>query len=163
MGSDMGYSLCYTSFGWFKRRVESKSDHCNHSIKLTCGSSQADANFSILGIRERCDFFFVVGNSSTQIAGLSRHRPLQGSRQPVLISKGGVKEKSLLYLRTHCALHTLASPSDTVLATSHLSSPHHLQQSVMHVHKCSLGFVRKVCAQQQRSLPANLKLRVSGL
>lgn len=111
----------------------------------------------------RCDFLYVflVCNSSTQIAGLSKHRPLQGSRQPVLISKGGVKEKSLLYL--HTVPYILSLPLQTLFWPLLIYPlPRHLQQGVMYAHECSIEFESKLCAQWQGSLTMKSKLRTKG-
>lgn len=118
---------------------------------------------SICGIKEWCEF--LVSNSSRQIAGLPRHRPLQGSRQPALISKGGVKEKSLLYPHTVPYI-PLSLPYSHHQSTSRLCSPHSLQHGGVHMHvhlsECVHVFVCNVCTQQQRIVPVRSKWRANG-
>lgn len=109
---------------------------------------------SIWGIKERCEFF--VGNSSRQIAGLPRHRPLQGSRQPALISKGGVKEKSLLY--SHTVPYILLSLSPPRTPSVHLSPFPIICSIFMHLHitVCNAG------TQQWWLVTASSKQRAIG-
>lgn len=126
--------------------VEKWSLQSLHQIDRWLESCKCWILSSICGIKEQLEF--LVGISSKQITGLPRHHPLQGSRQPALISKGGVKEKSLLY--PHSALHTPLSPQQT---TSHLSSACSLQHSGVHVignlSKCASVLVCKFCNQPQ--------------
>lgn len=148
-GGEVGCSLYHIPVAWPQWGVEAKkwSLQSLNWIDMWLQSGKCWIPSGICGIKERREF--LVGNSSRQIAGLPRHRPLQGSRQPALISKGGVKEKSLLYPHTVPYI-PLSLPRRHHQSTSHLSSPHNLQQDVptcAFVSKCACIFVCKVCTQ----------------